>query len=133
MGLAGLMRLCDPEQREKVEWVWKSGGPSDMLAMMAALAVTPPEIAARHVVVTNASGETGDVESHQAKLLAGLRVAIVSDCDEAGSVGAEKWCRALNGIAGEIRKVRLPWEIEKKHGRDARDFLGGVAVEESVR
>ena len=123
MGLAGLMVLSDPEQRSTVEWVWKVAGPTDMLALMATI---PPDLASKHVVVTNASGETGDVTQAQAKLLAGLRVAVVGDCDEAGQVGMAKWGRALDGVAGEVRAVGLPWEVVPKHGKDARDFLNGV-------
>jgi hypothetical protein len=125
MGLAGLMALSDPEQRAAVEWVWKTGGPTDLLGLMAAI---PQDLRGRHVVVTNASGETGDVLPHQAKLLAGLRVAVVGDCDEAGVVGAAKWCRALDGMTAETRNVRLPWPIEPKHGRDVRDFLAGTLL-----
>jgi hypothetical protein len=79
-------------------------------------------------IVSQAGGATAEVQSHQAKLLAGLRVAVVGDCDEAGQVGAEKWCRALHGLAAELRAVRLPWPIEKSHGKDVRDFLVGVPV-----
>jgi len=125
MGLSSLMMLCDPDRRDKIELVWKVEGPSDMLALWAAL---PPEKRETVAIVSQAGGATAEVQSHQAKLLAGLRVAVVGDCDEAGQVGAEKWCRALHGLAAELRAVRLPWPIEKSHGKDVRDFLVGVPV-----
>ena len=61
-------------------------------------------------------------------MLAGLRVAVVGDCDEAGQVGAEKWARALDGVAAEVRSVRLPWPVAPSHGKDLRDWLLGVEV-----
>lgn len=123
MGLAGLMCLCDPDKRAAVELVWKTGGPTDMLAIMAAM---PDEFVGRHVVITNASGETGDVQPHQAKLLAGLRVAIAGDCDDAGVVGMLKWCRALDELTEKTREIRLVWPVQKSHGHDVRDYLNGV-------
>jgi hypothetical protein len=120
MGLAGLMSLTDPEARAQIAWTWKTAGPTDLLGLMSAI---PPDLKTAHVVVTNASGETGDVSPTQAKLLAGLRVAVVGDRDEAGTIGAAKWCRALDGLADQIRNVELPWPIEPKHGKDLRDYL----------
>jgi len=122
LGLSSLMMLCDQERRAGVELVWKVEGPADMLALWAAL---PPEKRETVAVVSAAGGATADVHPHQAKLLAGLPVAVVPDCDEAGIVGAEKWCRALHGVASGVWMVRLPWPIEKSHGRDVRDFLIG--------
>jgi hypothetical protein len=122
MGLSSLMVLSDPELRAGVEWAWKVEGPADMLALWTAI---PEADRARHVVVTNAGGATSNVMPWQSKLLAGVRGAVVGDCDEAGQVGAEKWCRALDGVAEEIRNVRLPWPVEPSHGNDVRDFLIG--------
>jgi hypothetical protein len=125
MGLSSIMRLCDPEQREKVRLVWWTEGPSDMLALWAALSVLPEADRETTAVVTHAGGATADVHPHQVKLLAGLRVAVVGDCDDAGVVGVEKRSRALAGIAAEVRQVNLPWPVERKHGKDVRDFLTG--------
>ncbi len=125
MGLSSLMLLCDPDCRAKVELVWKVEGPSDMLALWAALPAEKRETVA---IVTQAGGATAEVQPHQAKLLAGLRVDVVGDCDDAGYVGAEKWCRALHEVAAEVRSVRLPWAIERKHGKDVRDYLLGAPV-----
>jgi hypothetical protein len=123
MGLSSLMMLCDPDRRAGIELVWKTEGPGDMLALWASL---PDEKRETVAAVTQAGGATADVQQWQAKLLAGLPVAVVPDCDRAGVTGAEKWARALWGVAKETRVVRLPWAVEDRHGRDVRDFLTGV-------
>lgn len=120
MGLSSLMLLCDSERRGQVELAWKTEGPADLLSLWAAVPEAEREKVA---IITAAGGATADVHPHQPKLLAGLPVAVVPDCDQAGVVGAEKWCRALHGIARDVRVVRLPWEIEPKSGRDVRDYL----------
>ena len=126
MGLHGLMILADEERRAKVSLAWKTGGPTDLLALWAAI---PAERRETDIVVTNASGEGGDVLPHQARLLAGLPVAVIHDCDDAGEAGREKWDRALTGVASERRQVRLPWPVKPSHGEDMRDYLGGKEVE----
>jgi len=52
-------------------------------------------------------------------------VAVVGDCDDAGQVGVEKRSKALAGIAAEVRQAKLPWPVERKHGKDVRDFING--------
>jgi len=126
MGLHGLMILADEERRAKVSLAWKTGGPTDLLALWAAI---PAERRETDIVVTNASGENGEVMVHQARLLAGLPVAVVHDCDDAGEAGREKWGRSLAGVASEVRQVRLPWQVKRSHGEDIRDYLGGKEVE----
>lgn len=127
MGLSSLMLLSDPERRKNVQLVWKVEGPADMLALWAAL---PPELREIVAIITNASGAAADVHPHQAKLLAGLRLAVCGDCDEAGQVGASKWLRSVEGLTIESRKVILPWEILRAHGKDVRDFLTGEPLVE---
>jgi hypothetical protein len=122
MGLSSLILLCDPDRRAAVELAWKVEGPADMLALWAAIPESERE---KVVVITAAGGATADVHSHQAKLLAGLKTAIVPDCDDAGLVGAEKWARTLCGLTAETRVVRLPWDVKRSHGEDVRDFLNG--------
>lgn len=122
MGLHGLMILADDERRAKVRLIWKTGGPTDMLALWAAI---PSEDRETQIVITNASGEAGEVAKHQGQILAGLSVAVIHDCDDAGEAGREKWGRALVGLAAEVRQVRLPWPVKRSHGEDVRDFLSG--------
>jgi hypothetical protein len=122
MGLSSLMMLCDPDRRAAVEIVWKVEGPADMLALWASV---PDAEREKVAILTAAGGATADVHPHQSKLFAGLKTAIVPDCDQAGVVGAEKWCRALYGLTSESRVVRLPWEVKPSHGEDVRDDLTG--------
>jgi len=121
-GLSSLMMLCDSERREKIRLVWKVEGPSDLLALWASI---PEQQREEVAVVTQAGGATADVHQHQAKILAGLSVAVVGDADEAGQVGALKWCIALHDLAADLRLVHLPYEIQPKAGKDVRDFLIG--------
>ena len=48
---------------------------------------------------------------------------VVCDADDAGEEGASLRCSHFAGAAVEIRQVRLPYEIAKKHGKDLRDFF----------
>lgn len=123
MNQFALSRLSDPAVSPTIEWVWKSGGPSDMLTLQASI---PPDRRDTHLVITNASSETGDVLPNQVAILAGQRVLVAHDADEAGEVGALKWLTALKGVASEARQVRLPWAVQRKSGKDIRDYLRGV-------
>lgn len=102
----------------------KTGGPTDMLAVMTA---QPPDLQDRHLVVTNASGEGGDVLRHQIDPLMRKPVIVVHDQDTAGLVGRVKWLAALAASRHpSARAIRLPFEMRTKGGQDARDFLNGV-------
>jgi hypothetical protein len=130
MGLSSLMMLCDPERRAGVRIVFKVEGPADMLALWAVVPEAERETVA---VVTAAGGATSDVAPHQAKILAGLTVAVVPDRDTAGMVGAEKWCRALDGLTTQTMVVDLPWGVAPSHGYDLRDFLNGAKTSQDSR
>jgi hypothetical protein len=119
-GLSSLMVLCDPERREKITLVWKVEGIPDLLTVWS---VIPEGERDQVAVITQAGGATADVWPHQSEILAGLRVAVIGDADEAGRVGAEKWLRALHGVAGSVWDANLPFEILPKGGQDVRDFL----------
>ena len=123
MGLAGLVALSDEDRRAKIEIVWKSGGPSDMLAIDAVIRAAG--LQDTHVVVTNASGEMGDVSFAQSRLFAGLKTLIVGDADKAGVLGATKWAEMLSRAGVDVEIIDLPYTIRPKHGYDARDFLNG--------
>ena len=97
-GFHALQVLSDPERRAAVKLVWKVEGPADMLALWAAIPETERD---QVLVITGTGVATADVKPHQAKLIAGLPVAIVPDCDKAGVDGAEKWCRTIYGFASE--------------------------------
>jgi hypothetical protein len=117
MGLHGLAQLA--KANANVRMIWKTGGPSDMLALFAAI---PPEYRDLDLVLTNASGENGDVLPHQAAIFAGHNVRIVHDADTAGEVGAMKWLAELENTQTKLHR-RLPYTIEKKDGKDLRDFF----------
>jgi hypothetical protein len=128
MGPHAIRILSDPAERAKVSVVIKTAGPSDMLAIIAA---QPPGVRDRHLVITNASTETGDILRHQIELFEGCEVLIVHDADNAGEIGAQKWFDAATACvrsSGEdssivMQKVVLPYEVLGKKGKDARDFL----------
>jgi hypothetical protein len=124
MNFYALAQLAD--ENAKVEAIIKTGGPTDMLAVFSAV---PEEHRSSYLVLTNASGETGDVYPHQTKLFAGRKAILVGDCDEAGLVGVVKWQQALRGVASEILSVRLPWQVRKKGGNDSRDYFRKIPAD----
>lgn len=119
-GVSGLLALCDPERRAKIKLVWKVEGIPDLLSLWGE--IPSPRGREEAAVITQAGGATADVHPHQTKLLAGLNVVVIGDADEAGQVGAEKWCRALHGVAAKAWNVRLPYPVAPKAGKDVRDF-----------
>lgn len=125
MGLHGLSVLANEELSPGVEFIWKTGGPTDLLAVQASIACDSEELLNKHLVVTNASGEAADVLPHQVALFAGRNAILCGDADEAGVIGVEKWRAAIASAAASVRTVVLPYAVEKKHGKDARDFLNG--------
>lgn len=116
MMLHGLERIGQPD----VEVVWKTGGPTDALALFS---IIPPELRDRHIVVANNSGENENPKTAWMELLRGKRVHIVHDADQPGECGALKWVQALAGVAAEVRNIKLPYETTANHGRDIRDYL----------
>ena len=104
------------------ELVWKTAGPSDMLALMTAI---PSDLRDTHVALSNASGETGGVPDELAKVFAGRRLMICHDRDEAGEAGNRKWLAATAKWTAETRVVTLPYQLRKKAGLDLRDYLNG--------
>jgi hypothetical protein len=108
---AGLMGAVDAIQA--AETVWKCEGPTDCAAL---LSVYPGAVA-----VTNIHG-AGDGPEKTLHLLAGKRIVICNDPDEAGQAGAAKWSAALRRAGCAVKNVVLPG------GKDLRQFLidGGV-------
>ncbi len=118
MGKGSLEHLAG--DREGIELVWKTAGPSDLLALLTAI---PPEKRPSHIATCNASSETGDVLSHNAELFMGLDAAVLHDADDAGELGAPKWCLPLHSVAKSVKHVRLPYDVTPKNGKDFRDFV----------
>ncbi len=100
--------------------IWKTAGPSDLLALWAAI---PPNLRGSHLVLSNAFGEVESPTPAITKRFEGWKVRVLHDADTAGEAGAERWTRALAKVAAEVRHVRLPYPVEKSHGKDVRDFL----------
>jgi len=117
MGLAGLQAIqrSDPA----IVAVIKTAGPSDMLAVISA---QTHGMRLLFPVVTNASSETGDILASQVNLLRGRKVILSHDADDAGEAGIEKWAMALDNHCEVVQAV-LPYTIEKKGGKDVRDFI----------
>jgi hypothetical protein len=122
-----LMRMR--QSPSEVEVIWKTAGPTDMLALMSRL---PADKITAHLVTTNASGESGDVPDEIAGVFTGHRVFICHDADTTGEIGASKWLKALAPVAREVRQVRLPFESVDKKGKDLRDFADGYTDDDDV-
>lgn len=115
LGQSGLREIVD------AELVWLVEGPTDLLALDA---IIPDDLRGRHIVLANSGGAGETPRSDLLQVLAGKRAVIIRDADEAGQAGAEKWLPKLAEICGEVKNVRLPYAIEKDHGKDLRDWLG---------
>ena len=105
--------------------VWKAEGPTDMLALWAAI---PAEKRDRHLVVTNSNGCLEEPKTWMAGLFSGQLVAVVGDSDVPGQAGAVKWSAWIAKVAAEVRLVRpdqLGFGVTENHGRDLRDWLAG--------
>lgn len=122
MGQHGLARLA-VDSGEKL--IWKTEGPTDMLALWALI---PPDKRNEHLVVCNSAGTIEDVRPEIAVVFTGHRVRLVHDADEPGEVGIAKWMKALQPVAKEVRQVQLPFEIVKDHGKDLRDWINECTV-----
>ena len=112
--------------------VWKVEGPTDMLAMLSL-----PDLPADTIAVSNANGAGERPPAWVVDLFARKNARVLHDADDAGERGAagfedrdgtrrEGWAESLARVAGDCRHVRLPYRVEKDHGRDLRDFINGV-------
>lgn len=112
------------QKRSKdIEFVIRAAGPSDMLAIMAAI---PPDKVDKWLVTANANGEGGAVCQCQIDLLSPYPCIIINDGDFAGCNGDIRWFWALRKACPLVAVGRLPYEIKHSHGYDSRDFLNGT-------
>jgi len=118
--IAGWMNHYALANLEQAEVVWKVEGPADMLALQS---IFPKDLLGTHLVLTNSSGTLGVLPDDHLDLLAGKTVYVVHDADKDGQAGGEKWSEALSYTAQEVRHVRLPYEVDEKHGKDLRDWI----------
>lgn len=100
--------------------IWLVEGPSDMLALYAAI---PPELRETNLVICNANGANEIPKTSMLTPFAARQVRVIRDADAAGEAGAERWTNWLIGSAAEVRRVRLPYPITPDHGKDLRDWL----------
>ncbi len=56
-------------------------------------------------------------------LFKGKRVIVVPDADIDGVKSAKMRCEKIEPVATEVRLVELPYAVEKKHGKDLKDYL----------
>ncbi len=125
-------RFFAPPLAGQTQSVWKVEGPTDALALFAALAIEPTippeEKKLLHLVVTNPTGANEKPRPDFLRHFAGRRVSIIHDADRAGVDGADRWAAAAFGVegVGPVRIVRLPYAVKESHGKDLRDWLNGV-------
>lgn len=104
--------------------IWKTEGPTDAMALWAAI---PPADRDREVVLTNSQGASEYPSGLDT--FAGKDVVILHDCDSPGQRGAVGhdgrlgWARAAASKGSSARNLVLPYAIEAKHGKDVRDWL----------
>jgi hypothetical protein len=116
IGEAGVNLLRDAS--EPLE-VWKTEGPTDLLALWGNLpAAQRTEVA----VVCNANGAQ-EKPGWMAEALGGHRVRIVHDADAPGEAGAIRWANEIANHTEDCRQISLPYVIEETHGKDLRDFF----------
>jgi P4 family phage/plasmid primase-like protien len=114
VGLHAIRRLSDSQATPTC--VWKVEGPTDLLALWAAI---PPADREWHLVLTN---PFGSMERPQQALLEVFRnrtVCVCHDTDEPGQRGGERWVKAIATAARSARLVHLPADGPK----DVRDWL----------
>jgi len=109
----------------------KTEGPADLLALLS-LDDLPRDV----VCFCNAMGAGEDPAKMEwvVDAMAGENVLVIHDCDLPGQEGATfvsrssgeprpGWGPALATKAKECRNLVLPYEIEKSHGKDLRDWI----------
>ncbi len=118
MGTHALKILAVGEPEPEI--IWKVAGPSDMLALWSLI---PPELRAKHLVLTNSNGELENVKPSWVPLFKDRHVRIIHDADQAGEVGAAGWLEALGPVAASVHQIRTPYPISEDHGKDLRDWI----------
>ncbi len=112
----GLLVLGDLATAKKT---YDVEGGTDALALWAAMSA---EDHAQCAVVTNAHGASEGPQKYL-EAFRGRWVAVIRDADAAGEKSGAKWTTALAGVAAQVRRFRLPYEVSQDRGRDLRDWL----------
>lgn len=107
------------EGHEKA-YLMKVEGPTDALALWAAMADNPQ----RAAIFTNSNGAKQNPAADWMPLVAGRDLAIIHDADQPGEEGAAKWVKACVPLPNTtVRHVKLPYPVEPTRGKDLRDWL----------
>ncbi len=119
MGMVDLVAIT--MKPSTVQAIWKTEGPSDMMALWS---VTTVEERQHNAVICNSGGANEHPKPWVVDLFADRRAVVVHDADTPGQSGAEKWTSAIARKAKIVHNVRLPYEVQPKHGKDLRDYFG---------
>ena len=117
--------------------VWKTEGPTDLLAILSIDVSSPP------TGFTTANGATEKPVEWIVKQLEGKTVYVVHDADKPGQAGATwvdrrggqrrpGWCPVVADYAEVVKNVCLPFPVEVTHGPDLRDFFAGGGTMERL-
>lgn len=139
-GIIGTQNLFNQDERARLTRIFKTEGPSDLLALI-------PYLQPGEGAFCNPCGAKENPANFSWLLewLDGKQVIVIHDCDEAGVFGArgdqEKgrlgWATwAAQCAKSEVRNVELPYEFKESHGADFRQWVidGGnrIALEKLI-
>lgn len=118
--LSGLLNRFALERLANAEVVWWTEGVTDMVSLHGLIPAAERD---RHVCLTNAFGCQESVAPEWAAAMAGKIIYLPGDADVPGQLGAAKKASYLVPHAKEVRIVKLPYDVEEKHGKDIRDLV----------
>lgn len=130
LGTTGILNRFALENWQTAERIYKVEGLSDMLTLQNFI---PEELRKKHIVITNACGaDDGGPAWELAAHCSGKEFVIIHDADVPGQFGtsrdktggAQRWVSALKPVAKSVKNVQLPYEVQLKHGKDLRDWIG---------
>lgn len=123
-----IMPVDLPRRSDRSRPLWKTEGPTDLLALLTAAPGTD--------AFTTANGSKEEPSPWMVEAVTDRTIYIVHDADEPGQEGATwipesdgrrkpGWAPHLAKTAQEVRNVTLPFPLEKTHGQDIRDYFTG--------
>jgi P4 family phage/plasmid primase-like protien len=125
-GIIATNNFFDSAARDVITRVYKTEGPSDLLAIIPLLLDT-------EAAFCNPCGAGENPEQYPwlADWIAGKQVIVIHDRDAAGVVGAlgdpakkkQGWATWAAAFAAEVRNVDLPYPLVESHGKDLRDWI----------
>lgn len=130
LGHTGILNRFALENWQTAERIYKVEGLSDMLTLQNFI---PEELRKKHIVITNACGaDDGGPAWELAAHCSGKEFIIIHDADVPGQFGtsrdktggAQRWVSAMKPVAKLVKNVQLPYEVQLKHGKDLRDWIG---------